>query len=157
MRRRSMTGLLALLAALLAFPPALLGQGVTRFTGGLKADSMSADIIVPLMIPGTVTNADALEFEAPWDLQVEEVSTRAITVTNPGDGDVTVDVKDDGTSVLSAALSYAAATTTYEQTGMSAVIAKGSVVRIEFALTGTGPALSGVVVALTGRRRIPNP
>jgi hypothetical protein len=107
--------------------------------GGLKEG-----FILPIAVPGAITNGQKVEFVAPFDIRVDAVRTRAGAVTNPGDGDVTVDVLDDGTSILTAPLSYAAADTTYSETGIDAVIAAGSIVRIIWALTGTGPALSSV-------------
>lgn len=146
--------LAAMIVMLLSTPLEAAGQGVTRFEGGVRADSMSADIIIPLVVAGTVANGQALEFEVPWAMQVEEVSTRAGAVTNPADGVVTVDVLDDGVSILSPIIEYAAAATTHERIGMTTAIAPGSVVRVVFVLTGTGPVLSNAVVTLTGRRKI---
>lgn len=124
----------------------------TKFSK-IAADQVAADVILPITLGGAVANAQYVEFEAPWDFQIEEVSARAAQAVNPADGVVTVDVRDDGASILAAPLEYAAADTTYRET-MKKVIAKGSIVRIVFALTGTGPQLANTVVALTGRRAV---
>lgn len=125
----------------------------TKFTE-VTGDAIAGDTIVPIAILGAIANGKYLEIEAPYDFEVEEVSVRAAAVTNPADGDVTADVLDDGASILTAPLSLGAANTTAKQTDMSRVILKGSVVRVAFALTGTGPALQDAAVAISGRRHL---
>lgn len=124
----------------------------TKFTKVTAEEGIAGDFLLTAPILGAVANGKYLSLEAPFDLEVLQVSARAAAVTNPADGDVTVDVLDDGVSILTAPLSYAAADTTVAEADLAHVVDSGGVLKCSFALTGTSPALSDTVVTIHARR-----
>ena len=120
----------------------------TGFPGGIKEGQL-------ITVAGTeqVANGDEIQIYLPNELIVTGVAVRANELTNPGDGDVTVDVEDDGTSILSSAISVAAVDTTYSGTlstnfGDKVKIDSGSILTVTFALSGTSPVLGQYAVVI---------
>lgn len=95
----------------------------------------------------TATTAGVTRFAMPFKARVigVQASCNTISGTTPVNS---VDVNDDGTTILSADIAVSAADTVYEGTIASPVIADESVVTIDFTITGTSPTFDDCTVML---------
>lgn len=104
--------------------------------------------LVPIHISGqyTATTADVAQFKLPFPGHLIGVSAtaRASGGTSPT---LTVDVQDDGASVLSSAISVTAGTVS-EGTVTGAAIADESEITIDLAIGGTSPTWNDITVIL---------
>lgn len=108
--------------------------------------------IVPLVIAGqhTASEAGDVKFLLPFKAQVLGVSAtaRASGGTTPT---LTIDVKEAGTSILSAPISITAGTVS-EGTVTDSSLADESLITVDTAITGTNPTWDDITVLLTIRR-----
>ncbi len=106
-------------------------------------------VTIPLQLSGqyTATETDVVTFALPFKARVLGVtaSARASGGTSPT---LTVDVQDDGTTILSAPLSVTAGSVS-EATISAPSVADESVVTVDLAITGTSPTWDDVTVLLT--------
>lgn len=105
--------------------------------------------VIPLHISGqyTATTNPAAKFAIPFGCKLVGISAtaRASGGTSPT---LTVDLEDDGTSVLSSAISITAGTVS-EGTISSATIADESVLEVVLTIGGTSPTWNDITVLLT--------
>lgn len=146
LNRLTILGGLALVAVALLFAN-LVSDAPEAATQNLAT---SYDVqLVPIHISGqyTSTTADVAQFKLPFPGYVVGVSAtaRASGGTSPT---LTVDVQDDGTSILSSAISITAGTVS-EGTVSSATIADESEITIDLAIGGTSPTWDDITVLLT--------
>lgn len=104
---------------------------------------------LPLHLSGqyTATETGVVQFAIPFKCRVIGVtaSARASGGTSPT---LTVDVQDDGASILSAPVSVTAGSIS-EGTISSPVLIDESVVTVNLAITGTGPTWDDITVLIT--------
>lgn len=105
--------------------------------------------VIPIHISGqyTATTADVAQFKLPFSGSLIGVSAtaRASGGTSPT---LTVDVQDDGTTVLSSAISITAGTVS-EGTVNAAAIADESEITIDLTIGGGTPTWNDITVLLT--------
>jgi len=108
--------------------------------------------VVPFHISGqyTATAADVIQFQIPFKAKVLGVSAtaRASGGTSPT---LTVDVQEDGTSILGSAISITAGTVS-EGTVSDSTLADESSITVDLAIGGTSPTWDDITVLLTLRR-----
>ena len=106
-------------------------------------------VTVPLQLSGqyTATETDVVTFALPFKARVLGVSAsaRASGGTTPT---LTVNVLDDGTTILSAPLSVTAGSVS-EATVSAPSVADESVVTVDLAITGTSPTWDDITVLIT--------
>lgn len=89
-------------------------------------------------------------FQMPFAATLTEVSCHARDIdTTDADETYTVDVEEEGTSVLSSAISIAADDTCYVGTISDSAIADNAKVEVVLTLGGTSPAINDLTVLLT--------
>lgn len=110
-------------------------------------------VLVPLHLDGqfTATTADAATIKLPFAARVVGVSAtaRASGGTSPT---LTVMVEDDGTDILSSAISVTAGTVS-EGTVSAPIIADESELTVDLVLGGTSPTWDDIDVLITLIRR----
>lgn len=141
----------AVAAAGLAFLAADPGRRAEAATANLAA---GYDVeVIPIVINGqrTATTADVAQFKLPFPAKLIGVSAtaRASGGTSPT---LTVDVQDDGASVLSSAISVTAGTVS-EGTVSAGSIADESEITVDLTIGGTSPTWDDITVLLTLVRR----
>jgi hypothetical protein len=132
------------LACLFAFPAAAATSNPT-----LGADAM----LVPLHISGqyTTSTTSVAKFALPFPAKLLSVTAtaRASGGTSPT---LTVDVKEGGTSVLSAPVSITAGTVATATVSDSALADEASMT-VDLAITGTNPTWNDITVLLALARK----
>ncbi len=143
------TGLLLavvlMFAAILPTAPALAATpNYSTAIGGV--------VVIPFHISGqyTATTANVVKFAMPFKCRLVGVgaTARASGGTTPT---LTVDLKDDTVSTLSAAISITAGTYA-EGTIANAVVADESVMTVDFTITGTSPTWNDITILITAVR-----
>lgn len=108
--------------------------------------------IVPFHIsgPSTTTTIGVVKFQIPFKAQVLGISAtaRASGGTSPT---LTVDVKEAGTSILSAPMSITAGTVT-EAVVSDNMLADEAAITVDITIGGTSPIWNDITVILTLRR-----
>jgi len=137
---------MALVAAFVAAPA---GAATTNYS-----ETVTGIQIVPITFSRTITaSATPATFRIPFKAQVLGVSVHAKSIdTVDGDETYSVDVKEGSASILSSAISIAAAGTIYEGTISDKYIADEATVSVVVTLGGTTPSLTDLTVILTIRR-----
>jgi hypothetical protein len=103
-------------------------------------------IVLPIM--GTITSTTTpVRWTTPFKMRVIGVSASARDVS----GSATIDVKEAGASILSAAIACPSANVTYEGTISDSYIADEAAITIVFTLSG-GSHITDATVILTVRR-----
>ena len=98
----------------------------------------------------TITVDPLATFQMPFGATLTEVSAVARDIdTADGNETYTVDIEDDGTSVLSSAISLTADNTVVVGTVSSGTIADDSKMELVLTLGGTTPSLTDLTVLLT--------
>lgn len=109
--------------------------------------------VIPFHISGqyTATTAGVVKFTLPYPVKLVGVSTtaRASGGTTPT---LTVDVKEGGTSVLSAPISVTAGTVA-EGTITDASLADEATITVDLTIGGTSPTWNDITLLLTVVRR----
>ena len=95
----------------------------------------------------TTTQTGVIKFNMPFKARLigAQISCEAVTGTSPQNA---VDIKDDGTTVLSATMDVTAADTVVEGTVSAPAIADESVMTVDFTITGTSPTFDDCVLIL---------
>jgi hypothetical protein len=146
-----------LLAAVLAIATAAL-LSLPAFVPSSRAATPNVTVgagqvmVLPFFISGQRTaTVTPVKFAMPQPCELLGVgaTARASGGTSPT---LTVDVQDDGASVLSSAISITAGTWS-EGTISSAAIADESVMTIVLTITGTSPTWDDITVVLTCARK----
>lgn len=138
--------ILAAVVLLLATAP---GERVEAATSNVAS---AYDVqVIPIILSGQriATTADVVQFKLPFPGALIGVSAtaRASGGTTPT---LTIDVQDDGVTVLSAPISITAATVSEGVvTTTGAVIADESEITIDLTITGTSPTWDDITVLLT--------
>lgn len=113
------------------------------------AVSMPGVVVIPLHISGqyTATTDPVAEFKMPFPCRIVGVSAtaRASGGTSPT---LTVDLEDDGTSVLDSAISVTAGTVA-EGTVSNAAVTDESVMEVVLTIGGTSPTWDDITVLVT--------
>ena len=142
--------LIALICLTILFSGITLGQAATTN----YSETISGIQVVPVTFSRVLTaTATPVTFKIPFKAQIIGVSAHASTIDlTTTDETYTVDIKEAGTSILSAAISVVAAGTVYEGTVSDNYIADEALVTIVVTLGGTTPILTDLTVLLTIRR-----
>lgn len=139
--------LLALLFVVMVTVPAAGYGAVANYS-----EVVTGIQIVPFHISGqyTATTSNIVKFRLPFKAQVLGVSAtaRASGGTSPT---LTVDVKEDGSSILSSAISVTAGTVS-EGTVSDTSLADESIITIDLTIGGSSPTWDDITVLLTLRR-----
>ena len=154
-RRYEMKGLLkGLTLALICLTILFSGAGLSWAATTNYPDVITGIQIVPVTFSRTLTATETpVTFKLPFKAQVLGVSAHVKTIDLTDTNETyTVDVKEAGTSVLSSAISIAAANTVYEGTVSDSYIADEATVTVVVTLGGTTPSLTDLTVLLTIRR-----
>jgi hypothetical protein len=116
------------------------------------AISQPGVVVIPLHISGqyTATTANVVKFAMPFKCRLVGVgaTARASGGTSPT---LTVDLKDDTVSALSAAISITAGTYS-EGTIANAVVADESVMTVDLTIGGTSPTWNDITIFITAVR-----
>lgn len=151
-----MKKLLAIVALAAAVGLALWGIGeVGQAQGTTPNVAVGAGdvVVIPLHISGqyTATTAGVAKFTLPFEANVLGVSAtaRASGGTSPT---LTIDVKEGGTTILSAPVSITAGTVA-EGTVTDALLADESTMTVDFTIGGTSPTWNDMTVLVTLVRR----
>lgn len=139
--------LFLIVCALCMAHPATGSAAVANFSEMVTGIQM-----VPFQISGqyTATTASVVKFKIPFKADVLGVSAtaRASGGTSPT---LTVDVKEAGTTILSAPVSITAGTVA-EATVTDTSLADESLVTVDLTIGGTSPTWNDITVLLTVRR-----
>lgn len=114
----------------------------------------SGYMVVPLTFNRTITaTATPIKFKVPYPCTVIGVTATAATLDlTSTDETYTVDVKEGGTSILSSAISLAAAGTVYDGTVSDTALADEATITVVLTLGGTTPSLTDATVLLVLKR-----
>lgn len=114
----------------------------------------SGYMVLPLQFSRTITaTATPITFKAPFPCTVVGVTAHAKTLdTGDANETYTVDVKEGATSILSSAVSLAAAGTIYDATVSDTAIADEATLSVVVTLGGTTPSLTDLTVLLVLKR-----
>lgn len=138
-----------ILIVLFAF---LIMPGISNAATQNFSETISGIQVVPFHISGqyTATTAGVVQFQIPFKAQVLGVSATARTSggTSPT---LTIDVKEAGTTILSAPMSITAGIVT-EGVVTDSSLADESLITADFAITGTSPTWNDITLILTLRR-----
>ena len=145
---RSMSLAAAVLAAALFAAPLALAPAAQAATGNVAAGTPGV-VLLPFHLDGqfTADTTAVVRLRLPFKAHVLGVSAsaRASGGTTPT---LTVNVKDDGTTILSAPIAVTAAAVS-EGTVTAPSIADESVITIDLVITGTSPTWDDVDVLIT--------
>lgn len=143
-----------ILGALIAF---VAGLGAFTVPAAVAAStnfaiSQPGVVVIPFHISGqyTATAANVVKFAMPFKCRLIGVgaTARASGGTSPT---LTVDLKDDTVSALSAAISITAGTYS-EGTIANAVVADESVMTVDITIGGTSPTWNDITIFITAVR-----
>lgn len=111
-------------------------------------------MVLPLTFDRTITaTATPIKFKLPFPATVVGVTASAVTLdTGDANETYTVDIKEGATSILSSAISLAAAGTIYDGTLSDTTIADEATLSVVFTLGGTTPSLTDATVLLVLKR-----
>ena len=139
--------LLVFLAALLLVAPAMAG------TTNPSPASPGYEVI-PLFYSYSTTATVTMErIKVPFPYHVVSVTASCESADyTDTDETYTVDVKEAGTSILSAPIGLAAAATVYDGTVSDAELADESILTVVLTVGGTTPSINGVDVLLVLKR-----
>jgi hypothetical protein len=109
---------------------------------------------MPLQFSRTITaTATPITFKLPFPCAVVGVTTHAKTLDlTDTDETYTVDIKEGATSILSSAVSLAAAGTVYSGTVSDDLLADEATLSVVVTLGGTTPSLTDLTVLLVLKR-----
>lgn len=151
LRNTFLAAALALAAAMLLSLPALVPS--THAAAPNVAVGAGQVAVFPLHISGqyTATTAAVARFNIPFpcDMLGVGASARASGGTSPT---LTVDVKEAGTTILSAPITVTAGSYS-EGTITDSAIADEAAITVDLAITGTSPTWNDIVVLLTCSRK----
>lgn len=138
---KSMLMVLVFVMSVLAFPSQAATQNYSTAVTGVT--------VIPIQLSGqyVATTNSVVRFALPFTSHIVGVtaSARASGGTAPT---LTIDVKDDGVSVLSSVVSVTAGAVS-EGTITNFSIADESVMTVDLAITGTSPTWNDITVLLT--------
>jgi hypothetical protein len=137
--------LLAALLMLAVFMPALSPAATTNY--GIAVPGVVA---FTFQYDGqfTTTTAGVTRFAMPFKARVIGAQASCNTIGGSATPTNSVDINDDGTTILSADMGVDTADTVEFGTIASAVIADESVITIDFTITGTSPTFDDCTVVL---------
>lgn len=152
MRRFKKAFFTKMVMILLAVPLLLPGPALAATPN--PAPGSAGYMVLPLQFSRTITaTATPITFKAPFPCAVIGVTAHAKTLDfSSTDETYTVDVKEGANSILSSAISLAAAGTIYDGTLSDTAIADEATVSVVVTLGGTTPSLTDLTVLLVLKR-----